>query len=184
MKSVLILFLCISSFSFGQEEVVYTFDNVEFMTRVPNAGENRVKRLALAINAYISSIVEDDYDAWYASFSDSTIARVAPHKFPNKFKRLKTYKIQPEHIKVLSVELLSKPFENEVGSEYELVIDFGVDLNVANRVSFDHLKRTDEVANNRRFGMNIVAIGKGYKVIVHKYGSDKKGVNDTPEGGQ
>jgi hypothetical protein len=178
MKSTLLLLICISSLSFGQTEAVHTFDNVQFMTNVPNAGENKVKRLAVVIDAYISSIVDNDYDAWYASFSDSTIARVAPHKFPNKFKRLKEYKIQSDHITVLSAKLMPKSFENEVGDEYELVLDFGIDLNVANRVSFDHVKRTADIANKRRLGINVITSDKSYKIIVHKYGSDKKGEND------
>jgi len=178
MKSILVLFVFLSSFSFGQDETVYEFGSVTFLERVPNVGTNRVKRMATAVSEYITSIVNKEYDDWYAAFSDSTIARVAPHKFKNKFKRLQEYGIHSDSIRVISVEELIKPFANEAGTEYVLVLDFGHDLNVANRVSFDHLKRTDSNTNARYIAINVVAIDKSFEICIHKYGSDKSNVNN------
>lgn len=145
------------------------------MTTVPGAGEGKVKRMAALISGYFSAIENDNYTVWYSKFSDSTIARVAPHKFPNKFRRMKEYKMHGDSIRVISMKRLSSPFENEVGTEYEVVVDFGVEMNVANRVSFDHLKRSKESKNKRLMGLNIVSTGKGYAICVHKYGTDKQG---------
>ncbi len=145
------------------------------MTTVPGAGEGKVKRLAALISDYFSAVDKDDYDTWYSKFSDSTIARVAPHKFPNKFRRMKEYKMHGDSIRILSVKRLPAPFENEVGTEFEVIVDFGVDMNVANRVSFDHLKRSKENTNPRLFGFNIIASEKGYEICIHKYGSDRQG---------
>lgn len=178
MKFTLVLFIFLSSFSFGQDEVVCEFGNVKFMEAVPGVGTNRVKRMATTVNNYIASIVNNEYDDWYASFSDSTIARVAPHKFKNKFKRLQEYGLHSDSIIVVSVAQTRNPFANESGREYVLVLDLGHDLNVANRVSFDQLKRTDDNANKRYIAINAVAIDKGFEICIHKYGSDKANTNN------
>jgi len=145
------------------------------MTTVPGAGEGKVKRLAALISDYFSAVENDKYDIWYSKFSDSTIARVAPHKFPNKFRRMKEYEMHGDSIRVLSVNRLASPFENEVGTEFEIVVDFGADINVANRVSFDHLKRGKENTNPRLFGFNVITSEKGYEICIHKYGTDNRG---------
>ncbi len=181
MKSILVLFLFVGTFSFGQDEVVYEFGSVQFMERVPNVGTNRVKRMATTINTYISSIVNKGYDDWYASFSDSTIQRVAPHKFKNKFKRLQEYGFHSDSIRVISITQLRKPYANEIGNEYVVVLDFGHDLNVANRVSFDHLKRTDDNTNVRYFSLNVITIDKDFEICIHKYGSDKQNANQQEQ---
>lgn len=169
MKSLLfILFVTFSLSSNAQDKIIYQFNNVSFMTTVPGAGEGKVKRLATLISDYVSSIETDSYSVWYSKFSDSTIARVAPHKFPNKFKRMKEYGMHGDTIRVLSVVQLSSPYENEVGTEYEIVVDFGIDLNVANRVSFDHLKG-GENTNNQAIGFNVITTDKGYVICIHKY---------------
>lgn len=173
MKSILILFLFIGTFSFGQNEVVYEFGNVQFMERAPNLGLKRVKRMAFTINAYMSSIMNKNYDDWYNSFSDSTIARVNPPKFKNKFKRMQEYGVHYDSIKVISIKELQKPYANETGMEYELVLDFGHDLNVANRVSFDKLKRTDDNTNARYLSINVISINKDFEICIHKYGNNK-----------
>ena len=178
MKSILLLFVFLSSLSFGQDEIVCEFGNVKFMEAVPGVGTNRVKHMATAVNNYIASIVNNEYDDWYASFSDSTIARVAPHKFKNKFKRLKEYGLHSDSIAIISVTQMHKPFANESGREYLLVLDLGLDLNVANRVSFDQLKRTDNNTNKRYIAINVVAIDKDFEICIHKYGSDKANVNN------
>lgn len=184
MKStLLILALFVLNLCHGQDNFVYQFDNIYFETAVPGAGPKKVERLAKLINNYIGAIEKDQYNTWYSLFSDSTISRVAPHKFPNKFRRLKEYHLDTDTIIVTSIKRLSTPFENEVGTEYEVTLQFNSDLVVANRVSFDHLKRSSEIANNRLFGMNIVSSDKGYKVCVHKYTSNGtgKGTGDNDE---
>ena len=171
MKSLLtILFLLFITINGNcQDTPLYTFGKVQFMSSVPGTGENKMKRMANTIQTYLEAIEEDQYATWYETFSDSTISRVAPHKFPNKFRRLKEYKLTTEVIKVVSVERVSPSFENETGTEYKVIIEVSSDMNVANRVSFDHLKRGKENANARLFGINIVTSDKGYKICVHKY---------------
>lgn len=161
----------------------YSFGNVQVMTQIPGVGQGKARRLAGLLSTYLGAIESNNYDAWYGTFSDSTIARVAPHKFPNKFKRLKGYGITTDTIKIISATRLSSAFENETGREYEIVIELEGEMEVANRVSFDRLKRGEANANKRRIAVNVIANEKGFQMIIHKYGSDfKKQMNKGNQG--
>ena len=165
---------CLISFN-GKSQtntVYYQFDNVYFMTLVPGAGERKIEVMAKVVNDYFSSIEKNDFAAWQLLLSDSTKTRIIDKKFKNKFDRLKGYGFVSDSIAVLSVVQLPKAYGNEVGTEYELKIGFGVDLKVENRVSFDHIKLLKEKLNPRLMGINIVTEEKGYKICLHKYFAD------------
>jgi len=164
-----------------ERQLRYTFDNVEVWTLISGTGQGKARRLARLINSYLTAIETDDYDTWYATFSDSTISRVAPHKFPNKFKRLKEYNITTSTIKIISVNRFSEPFENEVGTEFEIVLELDEEMNVANRVSFDGLKRGETNANKRKIAINVIAGEKGFEMCVHKYTQGDKKKLDSDE---
>jgi hypothetical protein len=169
MRILFILPLFLVQFCFGQTDPVYSFEHVEFMTKVPNAGEAKVKRLSNAIHSYIKTIESKDFEGWKELLSDSTKTRLETKKFKNKFNRLVAYGLTSDSIKVISVTKLSKTYANEVGTEYEILLEFNHDLNALNRVSFDITKRTSDSKNMRRFGINVVSDGKNYVVCEHKY---------------
>lgn len=175
MKILLVFLLCCLINFIGKSQtntVYYQFDKVYFMTLVPGAGERKIEVMAKVVNDYFSSIEKNEYDKWQVLLSDSTKTRIINKKFKNKFERLKGYGFVSDSIAVLSVVQLPKAYGNEVGTEYELTIGFGVDLKVENRVSFDHVKLGKEKLNARLMGINIITEEKGYKICLHKYFAD------------
>ncbi len=173
MKTLLFLSLIVSQFCFGQSDPIVSFEHVDFMTTVPGAGNSKIERLAKVIHSYIETIENNNFEGWQTSLSDSTKSRLIAKKFPNKFNRLVEYGLSSNSIKVISVVALPKPYANEVGTEYEIVLEFNHDLNASNRVSFDCTKRTPNGKNMKRFGINVVSTGKSYVVCEHKYNSNK-----------
>ncbi len=162
---------CLTLYS-QQDTTYHQFKNVYFMTPVKGKGNKQAKQIAKLLTTYFTAIEEGDYDSWYEQFSDSTIAFTAAKKFPNKFNRLKEYGIHTDTIRVISMKQLATNIENEVGIEYELIIDFGVKMNVENRVSFDHIKLLPENLNPSLFGVNLILTVKGYEICLHKYFAD------------
>lgn len=183
MKKILLLVVILSSFvAKGQDStVIYQYENVYFLTTVPKLGDKKVERLAELLTTYLNAIEDNEYDTWYASLSDSTIARinpaVNPKKFPSKFNRFKEYGIDCDTIRVLSVKKLPKALDNEVGIQYELVIDFGKDLNVANRVSHDSVKASKDRTNPRLLGVDVIVLEKDFKICLHQYEVEKENKN-------
>lgn len=171
MKSTLSLLFLLIFFGLNAQEntVYYHFDNVYFMTNVPDAGEGKVRRLSQLITRYFDAIEKNDVAAWKACLSDSTISRQIERKFAQKVERLRGYHIVDDTIRVVAINKLAKPSSNEVGTEYEFILDFGVDLNVENRVSFDCVKGSKEHSNPRLFGINVIMNDKGYMICEHKY---------------
>lgn len=171
MKSTITLFFFFLLYQASAQEnvTVYQFDNVYFMTSMPDAGEGKVRRLSQLITKYFDAIEKNDVASWKACLSDSTISRQIDRKFAQKVERLRGYGIVDDTIRVVSVNKLPKPSSNEVGTEYEVILDFGVDLKVDNRVSFDCVKGSKDHANPRLFGINIVMNEKGYAICEHKY---------------
>lgn len=162
---------CLTAYS-QQDTTYHHFDNVYFMVPVKGKGNKKAKHLAKLLTTYFTAIEEGNYEKWYDQFSDSTIAFTASKKFPNKFNRLKEYGIHTDTIRVISMKQLSTNIENEVGTEYELIIDFGVKMNVENRVSFDHIKLLPENLNPTLLGVNVILTEKGYEICLHKYFAD------------
>jgi hypothetical protein len=175
MKLLIVFLLCSVIHFKGISQtntVYYQFDNVYFMTLVPGAGERKIEVMAKVVNDYFSSIENNEFDAWQLLLSDSTKTRIIEKKIKNKYERLKGYGFVSDSLAILSVVQLPKAYGNEIGTEYELTIGFGVDLKVENRVSFDHMKLGKEKSNVRLMGINIVTEEKGYKICLHKYFAD------------
>ena len=171
MKSTLTLLfvLLLNGLNAQENTPIYHFDNVYFMVNMPDAGEGKVRRLSQLITRYFDAIEKNDVPTWKACLSDSTISRQIERKFAQKVERLRGYGIQDDTIRVMEIRKLPKPSSNEVGTEYELILDFGVDLNVENRVSFDCIKGSKEHSNQRLFGINVIMNDKGYAICEHKY---------------
>lgn len=176
MKILLILPFVLLAFSYSAQDAKYVFNKVEVHCNVPGMGEGKLKRFSATIEKYITSIETGDYDTWYGLLSDSTISRVAPHKMPRKFARLKEYGIKADTIKIVEAKLLKKAYQNEMGSEYQVILEFPNKLNTANRVSFDPLKTTTKDQPNR-IGMNLIVIGKESSVCIRKYIAGNKDKN-------
>lgn len=183
MKKLLLLLFVFSGFATQAQDttVYYQFDQVYFMTTIPGLGEKKVERLATLLTTYFSAIEDNKYETWYASLSDSTIARINPatnpKKFPTKFNRFREYGIDADSIRVLAVKKLPKALDNEVGTQYELVIDFGKDLTIANRVSHDNVKASKDRTNPRLFGVDVIVSEKDFKICLHQYEVEKENKN-------
>ncbi|MDH4471258.1 MAG: hypothetical protein QE487_01550 [Fluviicola sp.] len=183
MKKLLLLVIILSSFGAKAQDstVVYQHENVYFLTTVPGLGEKKVERLAVMLSTYLSAIEDNKYDTWYASLSDSTIARINPalnaKKFQTKFNRFREYGIDCDSIRVLSVKKLPKALDNEVGTQYELIIDFGKDLTITNRVSHDSVKASKDRTNPRLFGVDVIVSEKDFKICLHQYEVEKENKN-------
>jgi len=177
MKFLLLLTALCLCINLNAQSPKYVFDNVEIHTNVPGMGEGKLKRFSATISKYITSIEKGDLTAWKSLLSDSTIARVAPHKFTRKLDKLKKYQMSADTIKVVEAKLLGKPFKNEVGSEYQVILEFPKAMNIAERVTFDYVKRSKDVANAHLFAINIVVVGKESFVVIHKYINATNGEN-------
>lgn len=171
MKSTLTFFFLLLLFTAGAQETTPYFQSgkVYFMTPIPDAHEGKANRLASLITKYFDAVEKNDLVTWKSCFSDSTLARVEQRKFQPKLERVRGYGMRADTIRIVQINKLAKPSSNEVGTEYELIIDFGMDLNVENRVSFDCIKGSEEHANPRLFGINVVMIDKVYAICEHKY---------------
>lgn len=168
--------------AFAQDSVeVKNIAGIPFHEAIPNAGTKKAERFANVLKSYINSIENDDYEAWYGLLSDSTKTRVAPHKFKNKFRRLKEYKLSAEGMEVVSIETLKESFENERGTEYVVTLKFVEPLDVSNRVSFDHQKVTKESDDASLFSVNMITTDKSYKICVHKYVKKGNGAGSNEE---
>jgi hypothetical protein len=164
------LCLCFTFNATAQDNApVFQHQNVYFLTPMPGAGEGKMRRLSELITRYFDAVEKDNFEAWKSCFTDSTIARVEPRKFPQKLKRLQEYKIVDDTIRIVEIREVRRPYANEVGKEFELILDFGVDLFVENRVSFDCVKGSNDRSNPRLFGINIIVDEKGYAICEHKY---------------
>lgn len=184
MKSALTFFLLLLLFNADAQEnpVYFQSGKVYFMTPIPDAHEGKANRLANLITKYFDAIEKNDLVTWKSCFSDSTLARVEERKFQPKLERVRGYGMRADTIRVLQIIRLAKPSSNEVGTEYEIILDFGMDLNVENRVSFDCIKGSEDHANRRLFGINVVMIDKSYAICEHKYIVKNEGEGDG--GGQ
>jgi hypothetical protein len=174
--ALILLFVAGSVFTtFAQDEKpVFTFGKVVYYDLVPGMGEGKVKRMSATIEAYFNSIISEDQKAWEGCMSDSTMTRVASMKLPKKFDRLKKYGITDGQFEVVDVKVLNKAYENEVGTEYQVVIEFEKPLIMEERVSFDALKWKNKNDNVSRIAINLVNSGKEYKICLHKHKQGNK----------
>lgn len=171
MKSILAALFLLFIFGVQAQDNTpeFQFENVYFIAPMPDAGEGKMRRLSQLITKYFDAIEKNDVAAWKSCLSDSTISRQIERKFAQKVERLRGYGIHDDSIRIVQINKLPKPNSNEVGTEYELILDFGVDLNVENRVSFDCVKGSKDHTNPRLFGINVIMNDKGYAICEHKY---------------
>lgn len=173
---ILCTFLLLSAASNAQEQV-FTYQSISFVDPVPGAGEGKTKRLAQLLETYFNALEKGDAATWKKCLSDSTIVRNGTTKINQKFGRLQSYGFTSDSIRVISVTAEKKPYANEAGTEYVLILEFSKPLNVSNRVSFDPVKRSEHDQNVHYFGVNVVELDKEYRIIEHKYlpdGSNKE----------
>ena len=175
MKLLLALSFVFSSLAAPTiDDPVLVQGRVSFYEQAPGMGQGIMKRLGSFIEEYVTAIEQNNYTGWMATLSDSTRVRIGTGKSKNKFKRLIGYKLPGGSIKIADIKLLKKAYDNEVGSEYQITLEFEKDLSFEQRVSFDYLKQTKENSKKKRMSINVMMHEKVFKACLHKY---------TPVGG-
>lgn len=128
--------------------------------------------VAVLLSSYFGAIENNQFDTWKACYGDTIQKYVSPKRFNNKFERLKGYGFTGDTIRIKIYQSLSEHLGREPGQQYQLVLDFGNDLNVVNRVSADHLKVYKTHESPQRFGITIVQYNDQFRVDMLKYQAD------------
>lgn len=172
MKKWLIVLFVISSVGITNAQDIMTKPVVVFDAPQSFFSEQQQEAVKELIGSYFGAIENNQFDNWKACYGDTIQKYVSPKRFNNKFERLKSYSFSGDTIRVKVYQQLSEHLGRELGQQYQLVLDFGTDLNVVNRVSADHLKVYKTHESPQRFGITIIQYADQFRVDMLKYQAD------------
>lgn len=172
MKNRLIVLLVLGFSIVGNAQDSIKRPVVVFQAPQQVLNEQEQGAVVMLLVDYFSALEYNEFNNWKACYGDTIQKYVSPKRFGNKFERLKGYGFGGDTIRVIVFQRLSEHLGREPGQQYQLVLDFGKDLNVVNRVSADHLKVYKTHESPKRFGITIVQYNDKFRVDMLKYQAD------------
>lgn len=172
MKNWLIVLFVLGSSVFGNAQDSIKYPVIIYQAPQQLLNEQEQEAVVMLLIDYFSALENNEFDNWKACYGDTIQKYVSPKRFGNKFERLKGYGFGSDTIRVIVCQRLSEHLGREPGQQYQLVLDFGKDLNVVNRVSADHLKVYKTHESPQRFGITIVQHNDKFRVDMLKYQAD------------
>lgn len=141
------------------------------------------KVAAATIYEFFRCIDQNDYEGWRKTLSAETFVRVAPHKFPRKFKRLQEYGLQDWKSKtIVSMQSFTEDSFKEKGTMYIVIFQLPEGKKLANRVGFDPLKDMERENKESFMGLHLVKHDDGtFQVFLAKSAAKSGAAGENKE---